>query len=248
MPALTLVNGLLRVDGCGGPLVISELAQDPCCCDPCPYIVCISVIDEDDSNGNRDLHWAQFRAAWPDRKFFLLRPLPTSFGDLVLPAGWDGTGPLVVGRPGEGGATTDWYDVCNLDVNLSRGGKIALFVDNSGSMTTDTVRASYDLFLNRLANRTVNGVADPVTQANERLILVENPSEEWILPHIEFVDCPVPLYSPGGNWCATSSWYFDAAFTRAANRIPTINDIVHIYGSMTSDGTCTAEAKAVYVY
>ena len=38
MPALTLVNGLLRVDGCGGPLVVSDSAQDPCCCKTCKCV------------------------------------------------------------------------------------------------------------------------------------------------------------------------------------------------------------------
>lgn len=32
-PELTVINGLLRVAGCGGPLVVSE--AEPCCCPPC---------------------------------------------------------------------------------------------------------------------------------------------------------------------------------------------------------------------
>ena len=41
----------------------------------------------------------------------------------------------------------DWYNICGLADARSRGvTRIALFVDNSGTMTTDTVRASYDKF------------------------------------------------------------------------------------------------------
>lgn len=51
MPALTLVNGLLRVAECGGPLVISESTQDPCCCNATEYTLEIcnsnSVTDDD---------------------------------------------------------------------------------------------------------------------------------------------------------------------------------------------------------
>lgn len=188
MSLLTTIDGVLRLDG--GVLVLSESAENPCCCDQCAYIVCISVIDEDDSNSNRDENWELFRAAWPERPFFLLQPRNPEYDDLNVPAGWDGTGPIVVGRPGDGGPVTDWYDVCNLDVNLSVGGKIALFIDNSGSMTTATVQQSYDLFLNRLAARVIDGKPDSVTIENERLILVEDFTEDWISPHISFEDCP----------------------------------------------------------
>jgi hypothetical protein len=186
---LTLIDGKLRIFN--GALVLSDSADDPCCCDPCRYVVCISVIDEDSSNEFfRDDDWAAFRAAWPDRKFFLLKPSPQPV-PLLTPAGWDGTGPINVARDGgNAGEATDWYDVCNLDNNLSFGGKIALFIDQSGSMDLGTVQASYDLFLTRLNDRVQNGRPDPVTVANGRLILVFNGNERWILPHISFEDCP----------------------------------------------------------
>ena len=198
MPLLTLIetsSGLkLRIDGCNGPLVISEDDEDPCCCDPCAYVLCISVIDEDsnyDANGGaaRDGDWSSFRAAWPERKFFLLRPNTES--RVGLPAGWDGTGPIQVNRDeGNSGNASDWYTLCNLDENLAKGGKIALFVDNSGSMTTATVQASYDLFRTKLAARIKNDEPDPVTIENDRLIPVIDRSERWIRPHISFEDCP----------------------------------------------------------
>lgn len=177
-------NGkILNIDG-------KLAANKNCCCDPCKFVVSISVIDEDTENPNRDGDWAAFRAAWPQRKFFLLRPVPTQFGNVTLPAGWDGTGPIEVGRPGDGGAVTDWYNVCDLDNNLLVNGKVSLFIDGSGSMDLNTVRDSYDLFLQRLANRVKNGNPDPVTVANGRLILVFDNSERWIFPHISFEGCP----------------------------------------------------------
>lgn len=192
MAVLTLIDGALRSDG--NALVLGSTETDPCCCNQCAYVVCISVIDEDSENVNRDADWVAFRAAWPSRKFFLLQPYPSGTGDpLLTPAGWDGIGPIAVSRDnGNVGQRSDWYAACNLAVNLSVGGKIALFIDNSGSMTTATVRASYDFFQQRLAARVVDGVADPVTFANGRLITVTNGAEAYILPHISFEDCPAP--------------------------------------------------------
>lgn len=173
-------------------LVLSDV--QPCCCDPCRYVLCISVIDEDDSNFNRNQDWATFRAAWPDRKFFLLQPRNPFYDSLQLPAGWDGVGPIIVARDeGNAANASNWYDLCDLDTNLAIGGKVALFVDNSGSMTTGTVAASLSLFTSRLADRiTIDGAPDPVTVANGRLILLQEGSERWIYPHISIEDCPPP--------------------------------------------------------
>jgi hypothetical protein len=175
-----------------------------CCCDPCDYILCISVIDEDEDrppgiggNPDRDQDWATFRAAWPFRPFFLLRPVPSQFGELTLPLGWDGVGPLSVSRMPQ--PPTDWYNVCGLDNNLPVGGKITLWIDNSGSMTLDTVKTSYNLFLKRLEERVINGVPDKITIANGRLIsVVASPpitgtapgAEDWITPHVPVPGCP----------------------------------------------------------
>lgn len=47
MSTLTLLNGLLRVASCGGPLVLSPKSgsSDPCCCDP-PACPCTSYYEE----------------------------------------------------------------------------------------------------------------------------------------------------------------------------------------------------------
>lgn len=61
----------------------------------------------------------------------------------------------------------DYYTICGLD-NVPDGGKIAMFVDNSGSMTTNTIRASINKLLLRLQSRNIS------------IVVVENPSEDWI--------------------------------------------------------------------
>lgn len=41
MSFLSMLNGRLRVAGCGGPLVAVDSTDDPCCCDECTYEFCI---------------------------------------------------------------------------------------------------------------------------------------------------------------------------------------------------------------
>ena len=77
-------------------------------------------------------------------------------------------GPITVAR--DGGLeqfASDYYTICGLD-SVPDGGKIAIFVDNSGSMTTSTVRASINKLLLRLQPRNIS------------IVVVENPSEDWI--------------------------------------------------------------------
>ena len=77
-------------------------------------------------------------------------------------------GPITVNRDyGNNANASDWYTICGLD-NIPDGGKISLFVDNSGSMTTDTVRASINQLLLRLQSRNIS------------IVVVENSSEDWI--------------------------------------------------------------------
>ena len=77
-------------------------------------------------------------------------------------------GPVRVNRDGGNTASaSDWYTICNLD-KVPDGSKVALFIDNSGSMTTSTVQASYDLLVSKLNARGIT------------FITVENTSEDWI--------------------------------------------------------------------
>jgi hypothetical protein len=85
-------------------------------------------------------------------------------------------GPIRVSRDnGYAPNASDWFDICNLD-SLPDGSKIALFIDNSGSMTTDTVRASYNLLVEKL------------NQKNMEIIVVENANENWITPFNTILD------------------------------------------------------------
>lgn len=79
-------------------------------------------------------------------------------------------GPIPVNRDnGNTANTSDWYTLCSLD-NIPNGSKIVLFLDNSGSMTTDTVRASLNEFLIKLQQRDIT------------IEVVENSTEDWITP------------------------------------------------------------------
>ena len=85
-------------------------------------------------------------------------------------------GPVIVNRDnGNPDNITDWYKLCNID-DIPDGSSIALFIDTSGSMTLQTVRASYDAFLAKLNERNIT-----VTS-------VTNSSEDWITPFL--VDLP----------------------------------------------------------
>ena len=77
-------------------------------------------------------------------------------------------GPITVAR--DGGLeqyASDYYTICGLD-SVPDGGKIAIFVDNSGSMRTSTIRASINKLLLRLQPRNIS------------IVVVENGSEDWI--------------------------------------------------------------------
>ena len=82
-------------------------------------------------------------------------------------------GPYIVSR--DNGATnnlTDWFALCKLD-SVVPGTIVGLFIDRSGSMTQQTVSASYNLFYAKCAE---NGI---------KIVEVTNQSEDWILPFID---------------------------------------------------------------
>lgn len=79
-------------------------------------------------------------------------------------------GPIHINRDdGNAANASDIYAICGLD-KLPDGSKIAIFVDNSGSMTTNTVRAAYDDLIAKLQAR------------NMDVITVTNSNEDWITP------------------------------------------------------------------
>lgn len=77
-------------------------------------------------------------------------------------------GPININRDnGNAANATDIYALCNLD-QLADGSDVALFVDNSGSMTTSTIQAAYDSLISQLNAR------------NMSVIVVTNTAEDWI--------------------------------------------------------------------
>lgn len=77
-------------------------------------------------------------------------------------------GPININRDqGNAANATDIYALCNLD-QLADGSDVALFVDNSGSMTTATIQAAYDDLIAKLNAR------------NMSVIVVTNTAEDWI--------------------------------------------------------------------
>lgn len=81
-------------------------------------------------------------------------------------------GPVQVNRDdGNTALASDWYTICGID-NLPDDSKIALFIDNSGSMTTATIQASYNLLVSKLAVKNIS------------IITVENGNEDWITPFL----------------------------------------------------------------
>ena len=77
-------------------------------------------------------------------------------------------GPIKVNRDNNNSANvSDWYTICKLD-QIPNDSKVALFIDTSGSMTMNTVQASYDLLTQKLTARGIT------------YITVQNSQEDWI--------------------------------------------------------------------
>jgi hypothetical protein len=122
----------------------------------------------------------QFRIQILDNSNNLLLngPIITILDGSYIGSRYDGKihGPIRVNRDGGNTASiSDWFELCNLD-SLPEGSKIALFVDNSGSMRTSTVQASYNLFLEKINSR------------NMEIIVVTNDREDWINPFNTILD------------------------------------------------------------
>lgn len=137
---------------------------------------CISVIDEaDDSGSVTDFYnrWVAFRNRFPYRPFYLLCANSSSAA-LNIPSNFTADPNafvILVNRCGNNtGLRNDWFAQCNLGAALA-GTRVLLSVDNSGSMTTSTVQASYDYFKSRIAASTL------------KLTEVTNPGEDWISAH-----------------------------------------------------------------
>lgn len=156
-------------------------------------ITCIAVIDETEVQQTPEsinAAWLDFSAAFPRRKLYLLTPRIFTPGEdfgtfdpawqIYLPEnpGNSFIGPFNVRRDnGKVDYADDWYAICDLD-RLLNNSSIALFIDNSGSMNTRVVQASYDLLLSRLEARGIN------------VITVTGADEDYITPFNRFLDVP----------------------------------------------------------
>jgi len=141
-------------------------------------VQCISVIDESSpaaSTTRQD--WLTFRNNYPNREFWLLQPAGSSWtkANLNVPAEFDADPyahyALVNRDNNVAGNRSDWFAICNLG-SLPAGSIISVAIDTSGSMTLNTVRASYDYFLQRCAAAGIEIVLD-TTYSDER----------WVPPH-----------------------------------------------------------------
>mgnify|MGYP000687012950 CR=1 FL=1 len=137
---------------------------------------CIAVCDESSSQRSAGMatKWANFRVRYPNRKFWLLQPGGSSYGELYEPAAWasdsNATGPIEVNRDdGIVANASNWFTTtgCNL---LPSGSKVALSIDTSGSMTLSTVQASYNLFKSQCSSAGITVVEYSMS------------NEDWITP------------------------------------------------------------------
>ena len=159
-------------------------------------ITCVSVIDETggsyyNNQGNLNNVWQQspaiigqgydsrgFRTAFPYRTFYILDP--GGGGSIDVPTNYPGDanayGPITVNRDnGNNSARSDWFDICNFQ-NLPYGTIVSIWIDISGSMTLDTVQASYDYFLQRCAAAGI-----------EIVLSLSASGERYIEEHIQYL-------------------------------------------------------------
>tara|TARA_B100000003_G_C10906762_1_gene361518 strand:+ start:707 stop:1540 length:834 start_codon:yes stop_codon:yes gene_type:complete len=130
-------------------------------------VICIAVIDEN-NNRNTDADWAAFRAEYPLRRFFLLQP-STGFGTLYVPSAFSSDANATHQTVSIDPAVSDWYTIAGLDQE-PLGAQCILFIDQSGSMTINTVGDSYDLFKQKCTDR------------GNKVAVVDNTSEDYIAP------------------------------------------------------------------
>ena len=177
-------------------------------------VTCVSVIDETNNSaynnqGYLNNVWQQspavigagtvnnrrgFRTAFPYRTFYILDPQGSGQSGINVPTNYpsdpNAFGPIRVNRDnGNAGSRSDWFSICNFG-NLPYGTIVSIWIDISGSMTLDTVQASYDYFLTRCANAGI-----------EIVLSLSASGEQYIQGHIQYLP-------PSANFNAT---YVDGA-------------------------------------
>jgi hypothetical protein len=115
-------------------------------------VTCVSVIDENNGNDQLvDADWLAFRARYPDRPFCLLRPPNTL--PLSKPSTFDNDKANIFanvtrdGLDADPATRSDWFTLCKMADSRARGlTNVVLYVDNSGSMYTFSVKNAHDAF------------------------------------------------------------------------------------------------------
>ena len=154
----------------------------------------VSVIDEDSGFYGPNTKWNNFRSSYPDRCFHLLSPgtpVPSAAfkTDQLSYNGASWADEVTAGTAfqyqvnrdfGFDDSRSDWWDLIGADV-LPSGAKIALCVDNSGSMTVGTVQASVNYFVEQAtaAGVTIFPPSGPTGNYNCNGMNSEN----WIAGH-----------------------------------------------------------------
>jgi hypothetical protein len=134
--------------------------------------LCISVIDESSpSVAQIASDWNTFRSRYPNRPFVILQPTGSPLSALNIPTTYDGTViSNIVRDNGVVDNRMDWFALIGME-NLPTGRVVSIAVDNSGSMTLNNVRASYDFFKTR------------VLGAGLQIVETTFINERWAPPH-----------------------------------------------------------------
>lgn len=158
----------------------------------------ISVIDEDDSYSaaTRNEDWQQYRQLYPNTLFILL--VPGAASRVGLPVGWNGL-VFEVGRPNgigevDPGGGPWWQQISS---SIPNGVKnIDMWVDDSGSMTVDTVTPDLQSFV--LKAQTEGYEVIDLNQLGLEQGIDFSRSENWIAAHAYTLrgssDLPVENY------------------------------------------------------
>ena len=231
-----------------------------------PRTQCISIIDE--SSPSRSTHsndWNNFRSNFPNnngtgREFWLLQPAGSrwDFGDLNRPSnflndslanGQVGGGTFTVNRDnGNVSSRSDWFAITNM-ASQPPGSYVSVWLDISGSMVYNTVRASYEYFVERCAAAGINIILE-TSNSGERWIPGHN---EYFLPSASFSTDPNFLtnfneqnsitIAYGGS--ATLSWIVFGDTTSAS--ISGIGEVADPSGTVTVSPTATTNYQLTAV-
>lgn len=207
-------------------------------------VPCIGVIDETSpSYSTYNSDWAAFRTAWPNRPFWLMSVARGgSWGYNKIPQNMSSyPNPLTEHRvPRWGG---DWFTLAGLS-QYPQGSTVALFVDDSGSMTVSTVSQALTMFEQKCSAAGIN------------IIRVYNPAERYVEPFITNLIGPgtitnSTLVTTGGEFSCTaettdsSDMNFQWQLKQSGES--TFYPVQGAFGILQSGGTTTYETPpAIY--